>query len=564
MYKIIILTILTFSLSSCQQTTRVSTNHGILIGKKSDIYRHITEFLGVPFAEPPVGDLRFQPPVELNSTAYGNGFEAVKRANTCFYNRINNGFRGVDEWNPLSLPMSEDCLQLNMWVPKRKSGAVLIFIFGRGYHAGSPSIPFNDGNSLALNTKAIVITINYRLGAFGFSYLEGKIPGNIGLLDQQMALKWIYKNIEYFGGNRNLITIFGHGTGGSSVTAHLFSKESERYFSRAIALSGTIENKWSSEKNDVIEDNFRKLMEILNCTEGNDDDKIECMKVKDPKNIVQGSLKISNPKQSKFVGPFLAVEEDDVFFKGNVKMKLRNKDMKQRVSLMIGHAAGDAAYYLPQYLKGDLYNCQLNPKIDMEAEVNQCNMNETNLRNAIRLVRDDYGINDEEFIDEVIAIYDPIYRYYENKYRRIVIRFYTDILFSCDIVNFGKKVANYIKKKKYYYVMNKRSTYNPWPLWMGPTHTYELMYLFGHSYNFPEKYNNSDRHDEKCYSFKIMRILKKFAETGETFINWRSFVRSYMNAAVLNENLEFSKISRRRNVDTKTCRKIQYLLNKYK
>lgn len=129
--------------------------------------------------------------------------------------------------------------------------AVMVFIHGGGYSFGSG----NDnwfGPDFLIEQNVILVTLNYRLGFLGFLSLgTAEYSGNMGLKDQQLALKWIHSNIGHFSGNNQRITLFGQGVGGVSAHFHMLSSESRKYFHNAIPMSGTVNNLWALyEKNE--------------------------------------------------------------------------------------------------------------------------------------------------------------------------------------------------------------------------------------------------------------------------------------------------------------------------
>uniref|UniRef100_A0A0N4ZKW3 Acetylcholinesterase n=1 Tax=Parastrongyloides trichosuri TaxID=131310 RepID=A0A0N4ZKW3_PARTI len=546
----------------------VETKYGKLIGEESKRFPSVYEFLGVPFAKPPVGKLRFKEPQLLEKNAYSKkGLKANVLAKTCFHDRKPTGFRGFDEWDSENLTMSEDCLQLNMWVPKEPSNAVLVFIYGRGYHKGSPSTEFYNGKAFATRTNVTFITINYRLGVLGFGYYKGTkgkktlIPGNMGLLDQQMALQWIDENIKFFGVKKPEITIMGHGAGASSATAHLFSEGSRKLFKRVIAASGTAKNRWAFERNNLVEDNFKELIKKLKCNKKNDKEILNCLQEQKPKELFKHS--IVNPKQSVLVGPFLPVESDDVFLKGNIKDKMRDGKMKKGVDLLLGLEAADAAYFMPQFLSGPKYNCGFNKKLPTLDLANQCCMNETRYRNVLWLIAKDYKINNELFVNDLREIYDFAFNVAENKYRERAIKSLTDVVMHCEAIQFGKMFDRNAWGSRYIFMFNKRNSYNPWPRWMGTTHGYELLYFFGHPFVHPELYKENVLEDEKKFSHKTMKIIKKFVETGFLQDSWDEFSRDDMRGVVLNDNTMLSDLGEHKNMERGSCKKLKEALKIY-
>ena len=204
------------------------TESGLVIGFRSN---GVNEFLGIPYAAPPVGNLRWRPPQRYGSFP-GFFLEATQFGSEC--TQAGGG--------------SENCLFLNVFTPPGASGngggpglPVMFWIHGGGLTEGS-SNPY-DPRQL-VKTGVIVVTINYRLGYLGFfaqSAIDAEVhlKGNYGLMDQQFALKWARRNIAAFGGDPHRVTIFGESAGGQSVYANLASPLAAGLFSGAIAESGS-------------------------------------------------------------------------------------------------------------------------------------------------------------------------------------------------------------------------------------------------------------------------------------------------------------------------------------
>lgn len=201
----------------------------------------VTSFKGIPYAQPPVGNLRWKEPQPILK------WEGVYAANH-FGSRPMQS-KKYDDMIFRSDKNSEDCLYLNIWMPKKQGiqkNPVLVYFYGGGFSSGDGSEIRYDGESMA--KKGIVfITVNYRLGVFGFlSHPEltkesaHQSSGNYGLMDQHEALIWIKKNIEAFGGDAEKITIAGESAGSMSVSAHMASPLSTGLFSGAICQSGSV------------------------------------------------------------------------------------------------------------------------------------------------------------------------------------------------------------------------------------------------------------------------------------------------------------------------------------
>nr|XP_006005750.1 PREDICTED: acetylcholinesterase [Latimeria chalumnae] len=297
-----------FALLPCQNLDEkypvVTTNYGKLRGIKKDLNNEIlgpvVQYLGVPYATPPVGDRRFQPPEAPGS--WSEVRNATQFAPVCPQN-----IHGVlpeimlPVWFTDSLDVvagyvqnqSEDCLYLNIYVPTeddiRDSGKkpVMMFIHGGSYMEGTGNM--YDGSVLAAYGNVIVITINYRLGVLGFfSTGDPSAKGNYGLLDQIQALRWLNENIGHFGGDPERITIFGSGAGASCVNLLILSHHSEGLFQRATAQSGTAISSWSVNYQPL---KYAKILaKKVGCNLGDTLELVECLRRKSYRELVDQDI----------------------------------------------------------------------------------------------------------------------------------------------------------------------------------------------------------------------------------------------------------------------------------
>jgi para-nitrobenzyl esterase len=196
-------------------------------------------YFGIPFAKPPVGDLRWKAPQPLDNWS---GILSTKAFGPRCVQPIVWG-----DMHSRSDGLSEDCLYLNVWTPAKRNTTglpVLVYFFGGGFVAGDASEPRYDGASMA-KKGIVVVTVNYRLNIFGFfahpelsKESPYKASGNYGLLDQAAGLQWVQKNIAAFGGDPKKVTIAGESAGSISVSAHMVSPLSKNLIAGAIGESG--------------------------------------------------------------------------------------------------------------------------------------------------------------------------------------------------------------------------------------------------------------------------------------------------------------------------------------
>lgn len=280
---LLFLTMLTivFGNSTVILKTKLGNIKGISSSFTFDNYtRNYNEFRNIPFAKPPVGDLRFHQPIPYGG--WGDTYDATRFGPSCIQSV--NGV--VDQYVP-NTNTSEDCLVLNIYVPsgysESNAKSVIIWVHGGGYYLGQGM--FYDGSYLSGIGDVIVVTINYRLGAFGFfSTLDDVALGNYGLWDQQMAIKWVHDNIESFGGNPNSITIAGQSAGGFSVALQAIYPANKGLFHRVIAQSGA-SNSFIT-MSDAARKNAKLLSMKLNCNESLTKETLTCLRNKTAKQIL--------------------------------------------------------------------------------------------------------------------------------------------------------------------------------------------------------------------------------------------------------------------------------------
>jgi len=215
--------------------TVVKTDTGYISGLQENGLR---VYLGIPFAAPPTGDLRWKPPAPVTP------WEGVKEAKAFSANPPQ-----PPSGSPVPVSMSEDCLYLNVWTPAKSADEklpVMVFFYGGAFAQVAPfdTIALYNGTTLA-QKGVIIVTTNYRLGALGFMahpQLDNEslnnVSGNYGILDQQATLQWVQRNIGAFGGEPSRVTIFGQSAGGESVLIHLVSPQSKGLYSQALVESG--------------------------------------------------------------------------------------------------------------------------------------------------------------------------------------------------------------------------------------------------------------------------------------------------------------------------------------
>lgn len=226
----------------------VNTTSGDITGHTSS-YSGVYEYLGIPYAQPPLGTLRFAPPTPYNA----NGpIMADKQPLSCIQAPSTINYSEPLNWQHISLDngifanyTSEDCLYLNVWtrprIPKQGLKPVMIWFYGGGFHSGGITDPAEQGGIFTYEDDVVFISVNYRLGIFGFSGIPG-LSQNVGFLDQRLAVEWVRNNAEAFGGDPQRIMIFGHSAGGSSVDYYNYAWVDDPIIAASSPMSGSVDN----------------------------------------------------------------------------------------------------------------------------------------------------------------------------------------------------------------------------------------------------------------------------------------------------------------------------------
>ncbi len=308
---------------------------------------HVIAFLGIPYAEPPIGKRRFK---KAEPKKPWNGIlEAKDYSNACyqFVDTSYPGFPGIEMWNPNRM-MNENCLYLNVWVPptpRPQNLSVMVWIYGGGFYSGSSSLDVYDGRYLAYTEKVVVVSMNYRVGAFGFLALNGssEAPGNVGLLDQRLALQWVQENIHFFGGNPKQVTIFGESAGGASVGMHFCHRTAAHSslvpYCRVVFLipPGLLLALMRPVGGPTL------LGKLVGCSGGNDSELVDCLRNKNPQELIDQEWQVL-PYSSLFRFSFVPVI-DGVFFPDTTEAMVNSGNFKY-TQIMLGVNQDEGSYFL--------------------------------------------------------------------------------------------------------------------------------------------------------------------------------------------------------------------------
>jgi carboxylesterase type B len=466
--------------------------------KKTIDGNEIDYFLGIPYAEPPIGKLRFKKPQPFN---YENAINATKWPNVCFQaGNIENGLY-------TNTNMSEDCLYLNIWSPKIETELkpVMFWIHGGGLVFGSSSYDLYNPEILASRGDVVVVTFNYRLNAFGFLYTgSDDAPGNVGLWDQTLALQWVRDNIEYFGGDPQQVTIFGESAGSWSVSLHLLSPITRNLFKNAIMMSGAALSHMTGENPVTAKNNWLKVAKLADCGNGLEftPNNMECLRNISAKKLVE----VANKRElvTEIIGIMSQVIYGDEFLPQKPIEMLQKKDFKKNVRLLAGFT-DDEGNWIMTNIDGTKFSIKNPVNLTKEQAFEE-------LKNFSKRIKSDITVNG----DDVAKLY--LSRLPNNDFdliRRTIGVALGDFYLSCPTKQFVKAIYegdnqnNYVFQ--YYFSGKQKVDENLWcGKWQGACHGSDVAPTFGYILRNPKLYTG----DEINLSKRMIDAFSYFAKHG--------------------------------------------------
>lgn len=447
----------------------VSTSSGLVVGKRVKMKeRNVDAFLGMPYAAAPTGHLRFerpQPPASWNGT-----YRATKMPSPCWQTTL----RFVDG-APLDYysSASEDCLYVNVWrqssICSDSTGCdarrpVIVFIHGGGFTWGDSALFVYNMANFASLSDVVCVTFNYRLSILGFLSLERpELPGNLGLWDQNLVLKWVRANIASFGGDPEEVTLMGQSAGGISVGLHAVSPHSQDLFKQAVMMSGAPLSMILGSSHSG-EGKFVHIVSTLGCYDVKrtlDDqlsDAVACLKGLDARYIFQ-TLEGQDPMVQVFVPTF----GDDFIPKSPFSEGTWKKIPIEKI--VLGNVLNEGTLILDniQYASPGLRAIL-----------------STDYRLAITLAMQPmFGISISQARHIVEAYFgDPEIEHTPDQVRNVFSELLGDAVFDCPIQLMSELTAQQ-GIDTYRYLFAHRGSYSFWPEWMGVTHSEETMYVLG-------------------------------------------------------------------------------------
>ncbi|XP_043974963.1 acetylcholinesterase-like [Gambusia affinis] len=504
----------------------ITTKYGKVRGNVFNVLDgYIQAFRGIPYAKPPTEYRRFRPPEPMSK--WDDVRNAQDLPNSCYQVRdeMFPGFEGSEMWNP-NTPVSEDCLYLNVWAPLFKTPTpqpadrvpVLVWIYGGAFMSGTSSLDIYQGHFLCKSQNVVVVSVNYRLGPFGFLAIpnNANIRGNQGLLDQRLALKWVVDNIAAFGGDPKQITIFGESAGAASVGFHLVSPGSQSLFQRAVMQSGAPNAAWAIADKTEIYDRSLKLAKLLGCPVDQPARLEYCLLNADPEKMSRKQFENLVPP-SVLSLPFVPYIDGDVI-PSDIETLLNSTTLPKK-ELLIGLNKDEGTYFLFYGMPGF-------------TRQGESFITRKNFTDGLPLVMK----TKNEIVKQTVISYYTDWQDEENKKtnRDEMGRMVGDVLFSCPVIDFATRYAKRGGKTFLYFFDHVSST-NPWPKWAGVMHGYEIEFVFGMPLNESRRFT----WDEMTVSKKIMQHFGNFSRTGNPGFNggdWPLFTADAQNYVTLNDD----------------------------
>lgn len=495
----------------------VHTHSGLVVGKRLTLHgKDVDAFLGIPYAEPPVGNLRFRNPVPKRP--WDGTFNATSKPRPCWQLPLRFLNDAPLNYNTTA---SEDCLYLNVWRPASNCSQdascgekrpVVVFIHGGGFQWGDSALFLYDAANFVATSDVVFVTFNYRLSILGFLSLETpELPGNMGLWDQNMVLRWVQRNIGHFGGDSSRVTLSGQSAGGISVGLHAASPQSRGLFKRVIMESGT-------PLGMIIGINYRGTGKFIGITgalgcydskKGFQDqvsDVMSCLRKLDASYIFE-TLESQEPIQQLF-----SPVHGDEFLPNHPLSPKTWKNLEFEEILLGNNLNEGTVFYnnLQFAFPGLIHALASNYRLAVPVALSPIfNIPLHKAREIVNAYFGGYEVEHDE--ESVVNIFSELFG---------------DAVFTCPTVLFAE-ITSEQAIPTYRYVFAHRGSHSFWPEWMGVAHADELPYTFG-SLLF---LNDTERFIEPIGSAAAAYLKNKTYTPDESkFMNeivsmWGSFVR---------------------------------------
>ncbi|KAG9066109.1 hypothetical protein KI688_001328 [Linnemannia hyalina] len=332
---------------------KVNTSVGQIQGWRD---QNAFRFLGIPYAEPPVGNLRFAAPVP--NPPFADTHDGTKYGHTCPQTPKSKGVATeVLSWLAQTATEDEACLNLNVYTPSLKGQGqeplpVMLFLHGGGFTNFSGSLIILEPGNLVSRGGVVIVTINYRLGLFGWfeninSWARSAIPGNQAFRDQILALQWVQANIPSFGGDPTRVTVFGQSAGANSIRALLSTPSAFGLYQRVISESDPLDIPFKSPQDAARINSY--FLTLLGCNTGN----LNCARAASVNDILEATLKADQLALDDDTWTTFGLVErptnDGELIVDDFTTLVREGRYNTNASIMWGTVKDEAGFYVPLY-----------------------------------------------------------------------------------------------------------------------------------------------------------------------------------------------------------------------
>ncbi|KAK3583096.1 hypothetical protein CHS0354_036832 [Potamilus streckersoni] len=457
--------------------------------------KSVEQYLGVPYAEKPVGNLRFERPLRHQSWMTVLNTTGVPPA--CLQTDMDY----VKMHYPDFHQTDEDCLYLNIYVPQvtdsQRLLAVLVYIHGGSNEGGMGAML--RGDILAAHAQIIVVNFNYRLYALGFLSLHDKdLPGNYGLWDQVQALIWVQENIHHFGGDPRQVTIVGHSAGAMNVGVLMLSPLAKGLYRHAVMMSGGALSYWGALTNhlqDKFKQSIKRYIQNLSCTRDTIAEIKKCLKTLKNPNVFLGHDKYNRPSAKLL--PFPIVIDDEIL--KDFPRKLLDDNKAHAHSVMLGFTKDESIELVWLYKDYMQYYEYLFHLDDLKRK----------LGDIINVLAPYEPRSDEFILYEYLNWQDP-----DNADG--LLQSYSELDMDSSYAAPGILTADLLSKdvhRKVYVYSFDYNFPNPDGKWKhGIEHGRDIFYLFGLPFVGHQRFNFTD--EDRKMSGYMMELYGNFVKTG--------------------------------------------------